>query len=104
VLTRCIQAGRIPKVDVRCVGCLPDDVYLLCSDGLRGCVPAERIVEILRVARSAASHCDHLVQAALDAGGRDNVGVAVVRVLTSELWAGKPRSTLLEEDPSPVSS
>ena len=57
------------------------DVYLLCSDGLTSMVPEARIAEVLadarrRCARPAAT----LIDAANDAGGRDNITVVLFRL------------------------
>ena len=58
---------------------LPEDVLILCSDGLSNMVPAADIAAI------AAAHlpregCEALIQAAIAAGGHDNVSVGVFRV------------------------
>jgi len=58
-----------------------ETVLLLCSDGLTGHVPDERIRERLRAMTSARQVCEDLLQDALDAGGTDNVTIIVGRVL-----------------------
>jgi serine/threonine protein phosphatase PrpC len=60
----------------------PGDALLLCSDGLTRCVPDERIAEMLGAA-SAESACRELVQAALAAGGPDNITVVAARMVPS---------------------
>jgi len=57
----------------------PEDVVLLCTDGLTRHVPDERIRQILAGMDSAAQACQQLVQAALEGGGMDNVTVVVGR-------------------------
>jgi protein phosphatase len=57
----------------------PGDVLLLCSDGLHGPVPAERIAAILRDGTGLASCTRALISAALAAGGPDNVTVILAR-------------------------
>ncbi|MBC8144430.1 MAG: Stp1/IreP family PP2C-type Ser/Thr phosphatase [bacterium] len=57
----------------------PGDALLLASDGLTGMITDEDIAQILRSHASPDAACDALVQAALDAGGDDNVTVAFVR-------------------------
>jgi len=54
------------------------DRVLVCSDGLTGEVDDARIAEILRTRPDPQDAADHLVAAALVAGGRDNVTVIVV--------------------------
>lgn len=50
---------------------------LLCSDGLTGMVPDEAIAAALREEPAPEDACRRLVQAALDAGGKDNVTALV---------------------------
>ena len=61
---------------------LPDDIYLLCSDGLNDMVDDEDIQAAL-LARAA--HLDlaasALIQMANDNGGRDNVSVILIKIL-----------------------
>jgi serine/threonine protein phosphatase PrpC len=56
-------------------------VVLLCSDGLTGHVPDERIRERLHTMTSAQQACEDLLRDALDAGGTDNVTIIVGRAL-----------------------
>ena len=54
------------------------DRVLVCSDGLTGELDDAHIAEILRSRHDPQDAADHLVAAALVAGGRDNVTVIVV--------------------------
>ena len=55
--------------------------FLLCSDGLSEELDDARIAAVLARTDLAAQECaDHLLLAALDAGGRDNISVLLVRV------------------------
>lgn len=54
------------------------DVYLLCSDGLSEVLDDDQILALL--ARPAEAACRALVDAAFDAGSRDNISAIVVRV------------------------
>jgi serine/threonine protein phosphatase PrpC len=56
------------------------DVYLLCSDGLWGAVPDDRILELVTAHRDLEQACQSLLDAANDAGGPDNLTAVVVRV------------------------
>jgi hypothetical protein len=57
------------------------DRVLLCSDGLSDVVPEEDITRVLRSsARDPERAARELVEAALEAGGPDNVSVVVVDV------------------------
>jgi hypothetical protein len=55
------------------------DRFLLCSDGLSGLVPQERLAALLEGAGSLVALVKNLVEAALQAGGYDNVTVLVVQ-------------------------
>ena len=53
---------------------------LLCSDGLTEEVEDAQIATILARAELSAQECvDHLILAALDGGGSDNVTVVLIR-------------------------
>lgn len=61
--------------------CVPGMQFLLCSDGLTEELDDARIGAIVSRTDLAAQECvDHLLLAALDAGGRDNITVVLVRV------------------------
>lgn len=71
----------------------PDDVLLLCSDGLWEMVRDAHIQEIIAsTAHQPAQTSAALVQAALDGGGKDNISVIVVYVKAAQdvrtAWAG----------------
>lgn len=55
--------------------------FLLCSDGLSEELPDARIAAVLARTDLAVQECvDHLLLAALDAGGRDNTSIVLVRM------------------------
>ena len=56
----------------------PDDVFLLCSDGLTDMVSDKAICQILIIAKSCDEAAEKLLEAALENGGKDNVSVIVV--------------------------
>lgn len=62
----------------------PGDSLLLCSDGLNDEVEQEDIALLLGSGGSSEQRVDRLLQAALAAGGRDNVTALVVNVPASE--------------------
>jgi protein phosphatase len=65
------------EVDLGWVGLCQGDVLLVCSDGLYGCVPDERIAQTLSAGGDLGQTCDALIELALHAGGPDNVTVLV---------------------------
>ncbi|HSH46336.1 MAG TPA: Stp1/IreP family PP2C-type Ser/Thr phosphatase [Longimicrobiales bacterium] len=64
--------------------CQPGDVFLLCSDGLTGGVTDAEIQRILTDHTGLNPAADALVEAANDAGGVDNITVALVRIEAAE--------------------
>ena len=61
---------------------MPGDIFVLCSDGLTDLVEERDIELILNALRTNLPlAAQHLVQAAKDNGGYDNVSAVVVKVL-----------------------
>ena len=58
---------------------LTDDLYLLCSDGLSDMMDDAAIAQVLQTHDSLETSCHALIDAANDAGGRDNISVILVR-------------------------
>ena len=87
ILTQCVGLEEPPAPHVHDGTAEAGDVYLLCSDGLVGMLEDEDIVLILREQLGGAPHpevlelaAQALVAAANEAGGYDNVTVALVLV------------------------
>lgn len=80
ILSQAIGAGE-PEVhpEISRVELEKGDVLLLCTDGLTAHVTDNEIADHVRAASSAREASEHLVEAALDAGGSDNVTVVVSR-------------------------
>lgn len=58
----------------------PGDFYLLCSDGLTDMVRNIEIVDCVRQHTSVRQITEHLIRAALQNGGRDNISVIGIKV------------------------
>ncbi len=80
IITRALGPEPDVDIDTFAVGARGGDVYLLCSDGLTSMVSEAAIAEALAGARDLDEAADGLVEAALAAGGRDNVTVVLFRV------------------------
>ena len=61
----------------------PDDVVLVCSDGLNAMVPDERIAAIVGKGKEPRAACEQLVAEANQRGGKDNITVIVARFADS---------------------
>jgi protein phosphatase len=82
VLTRSLGMQLQTEVDVGDSLAEPGDTYLFCSDGLHGTLPDSEIARILRdPAADLADQAQALTDAALAAGGNDNVSVVLARRL-----------------------
>jgi protein phosphatase len=82
LLTRALGTQRHVEIEFFEEDFFPGETYLLCSDGLWGALPEERIcAAVTRFARNPPGACKELVGMALEAGGKDNIGVVVVAVL-----------------------
>lgn len=79
ILTRGIGLRPEVEVDVGDAELAPGDLYLACSDGLCGRVPDQTIARVMRSGQALAGIADELLQAALDAGGRDNISLILAR-------------------------
>jgi protein phosphatase len=80
VITRALGMDGNVLVDLTNEDIEVGDYYLLCSDGLSGMVPDEKIHEIVTTTGDATRACEALVAAANDLGGEDNITVVVVKV------------------------
>ncbi len=80
VITRALGTDPEVDVDTFAVGLEPDDVFLLCSDGLTTMVPDEEILRIVHESSSLDRAARALVKAANKRGGEDNVTVVLFRV------------------------
>lgn len=102
VITRALGVEPTVDVEVSSEGIRPGDVYLLCSDGLHGFVPDDRIHEIMNAHEILTNTCTALVDAANKNGGGDNITAVVVRVEPyDDPW--QRRDTLPAPDEPPTS-
>lgn len=81
VITRCLGSEERAKPDVRTLTINDGDIYLLCTDGLCGLCRDDEIMDIVIDNKDDLYSCrDLLIQAALEAGGYDNVTIAIGKV------------------------
>jgi PPM family protein phosphatase len=80
VITKAVGARDAIDLDVLEHGLVPGDVVMLCSDGLHGMLGDPEIARILQSAPPSLEETSaRLVDAANEAGGRDNVTVVLLR-------------------------
>jgi PPM family protein phosphatase len=75
------EVGEGPEVSV-----LPlqvGDRYILCTDGLHGVVPDDKLIQFASGQENPQACADGLVQLALESGSRDNVSCIIIDVTDS---------------------
>ncbi|MBI4703611.1 MAG: serine/threonine-protein phosphatase [Deltaproteobacteria bacterium] len=88
VITRALGVEPTIEIDVAVHDIRLGDLFLLCSDGLHGMVPDERIAQILRETKVLTEICSRLIAAANTAGGGDNITAVLVRIeQADDPWA-----------------
>jgi serine/threonine protein phosphatase PrpC len=80
VVTRALAGGDDPEVDVTEIEVRAGDRLLICSDGLSGVVPVDRLEAIGGQMHGLDETCKALIAAANEAGGPDNITVAMLKV------------------------
>ncbi len=84
LVTRAVGIDPEVEAEVHSYDVLAGDIFLLCSDGLNDMIEDEEIqMTLIALQSNLELSAQQLVQAANDAGGRDNVSVMLVRVLKS---------------------
>lgn len=80
VITRAIGTQQSVTPDLDEIETAPGDLFLLCTDGLTREVDEDSIARILASATDLDAAAHRLIEAANEAGGRDNVTSLLVRV------------------------
>lgn len=83
IITRALGFGEVPEIDRWTLHPRPGTRYLVCSDGLTRELTNSTIAVLLGVGAGPDDTARSLVNAAVGAGGRDNVTVAVVDVVAA---------------------
>ena len=85
IITRCVGKDTLQwgteYIQTHTIMLEPGTTLLLCSDGLYDMVHSSRTVEILSEPISVGKRVDKLIDAALEAGGKDNVTVIVIDLM-----------------------
>jgi protein phosphatase len=81
VLYRAVGQGDQLEIDIMSIDMPFGSRLLLCCDGLWGMLNDTLIAEILASAQTPQAACDQLVNAANEAGGKDNITAVIVETL-----------------------
>jgi protein phosphatase len=96
VITRAVGPESRVEVDTETWQAKRGDVYLICSDGLTTMVDEPGVQRILEQASSLEQAGHALIDAANDAGGRDNITVILFRL--DEVESAGERAAVAEQD------
>lgn len=88
IILRALGVSDELEVDLDSYAALPEDRLLLCSDGLTGSLEDEEINNIITEVADPERCCRHLVDAANDRGGFDNITVVLI-----DFGSGETRQT-----------
>ena len=80
LVTRAVGVEDTVLLETHLHDVLPGDTYLLCSDGLSDMLDDESIAQLLQSSDALSEVAAALVDAANDAGGKDNISVVLARV------------------------
>lgn len=84
VITRALGTGNYWEPDFWVIPAKPGDRLMMCSDGLSGELSHNYMARVLATVKHPQDAAEVLTMAALRAGGRDNITVAVVDAVTEE--------------------
>jgi PPM family protein phosphatase len=80
VLYRALGQGEMLEPDIFTAPFPNGGCLLLCSDGLWGVVPENKIFDFVKCSGNLQETCINLIEAANEAGGPDNISVIVVHL------------------------
>ena len=80
LVTRAVGVEDTVLLETHLHDVLPGDTYLLCSDGLSDMLDDESISQLLMSAETLPEVASALIDAANEAGGKDNISVVLARV------------------------
>jgi protein phosphatase len=89
LVTRAVGVEDTVLLETHLHEVMPGDVYLMCSDGLSDMIDDNAIAQLLQAHESIASAGPALVEAANEAGGKDNISLILVRAVGGSGVAGR---------------
>lgn len=86
VITKALGAEETVEPDFFQVDITPEDIFLLCTDGLYDEVSEDEMKNILKKEASMSDVCADMIQAANENGGHDNITIIALRVTEEDLY------------------
>ena len=80
IITRAIGPKEAVSAETEWDNWQQDDTYILCSDGLSDMITEDQISQIVNTEKKVDDIATRLIDAANEAGGKDNVSVVVCRM------------------------
>ena len=81
IITRAIGAFAHTYPDIGIIPLYPNDLYMLCSDGLSDYVSKNTLATLLGSSTCLEQTGHHLIKAALEKGGNDNITLLLGRII-----------------------
>ena len=80
VITRAVGSTRSITADVAQFALQPNDLFLLCSDGLTRELNSDQMTKILIAETDLQKACEMLIDSANKNGGHDNITCLLLRI------------------------
>ena len=90
LVTRAVGVEDTVQLETHLHETQPGDVYLMCSDGLSDMLDDPMIARLLQMHDSLPAAGQALIDAANDAGGKDNIALILVRVVGQPAASSRP--------------
>jgi len=93
VLSRAVGGDLVIAPETTQIQVNPEDVLMLCSDGLHGALPAAEIAYVVTQRKDLQAAAERLVAIANERDGSDNVSVQLIRIHSVErmgMYRGRP--------------
>lgn len=85
IITRAIGVTEDIVIDFFEYRLQPEDIILMCTDGLTNMVDDEEIFRIVKSSRDVVEAVERLIEEANGNGGNDNIGIVVAKPLANEV-------------------
>jgi PPM family protein phosphatase len=101
VITRALGTEPDVDVDTFTVETEPEDIYLLCSDGLTDMISADEILSLVAGSKNLETAARALVNAANAGGGEDNITVVLFQIDDGDAGETARVPAALAREPQP---